>query len=179
MGNVHHLNLVNREGSATSKAKARSSLGASKKRAQRKENQEGASSSLFDTLDARLHQRLLQAEKEVDSVLLALERDFVATRAANASEVTLETLTKTIRHRFKEQLAELSAQAQFPALEREGALFAQKLAAELSQLLNLDMYRDIVARLAEADSVDDYDEFGLDRTLIARIKPIFDFFYYR
>ena len=47
------------------------------------------------------------------------------------------------------------------------------------QAFSLNFYRDVVNRLIAIDREEDHDEFGLDPELLKKIKPLFDFLYYK
>lgn len=135
----------------------------------------------FDDLAKKLEQRIHGIEKNLQDSLIILENDVEKLlKVHNPSDITedLERLSKIVETRVASSIDNLIATST-SKYNKEELKFIKDLTSQLTKLLSADMYRNILERLSETTSQTDVDEFGLDSSIIQKIKPFFDFLYYK
>jgi len=91
----------------------------------------------------------------------------------------LKTLAHELESRFSKTLSLLSEKESASKKNKELLKQIKQRTSQVIQLLSVDFYKNVIGRLGDADDEDEVDSFGMDVHLIEKIKPIFNFLYYK
>lgn len=136
----------------------------------------------FESLEERLRERLKTAHYDIERILKDIERDLSAyTPQKSAEPLSRELLEMRgrLQKKIRDTFVNLAKRTELTREEDRNLELLSRLISQLVQFLSVDFYRDVLQSLANFGKQDEYDEFGLDHTLIKRIKPLFDFLYYK
>lgn len=140
----------------------------------------------FANLATRLEDRMDKIENDLKSSLGQFEHDLHALIKAkkvlkNDTEIKtdLHQLTQTLETRMQKTLGLLMNSAKKNKKETERLEGIKKLSSELIKVLSFDFYKGVIESLRTADDVEEVDPFGMDRHLVEKVKPLFDFLYFK
>ncbi|EKD42057.1 MAG: phospholipid/glycerol acyltransferase, partial [uncultured bacterium] len=145
-----------------------------------------AETSDFSSLAERLEERIETIESDLRKSIQLLEEDFqkaIKNRKMVKDEslirTELELLSRQLEARVQKTLTLLSVREEHSRAEKQKLDTVKKLTSQLIKILSFDFYKSVLDRLGNADYAEEVDPFGMDRHLVEKIKPIFDFMYYR
>ncbi len=145
----------------------------------------------FSQLAQRLEERIGRIETEVKGSFEILEKDLqkiLKSKALQANEdhvrSELDALAQKLEERFNKTLALIgkknkSQPQTISKQEKEYVELSKKLSSQLVKVLSFDFYKKVLGHLNLSEQEEEIDPFGMDRHLVEKIKPLFDFLYYK
>ena len=140
----------------------------------------------FSTLTHKLERRLNRFESELKDSLKILEHDLHKAVVDKKAPVTdkelkseLSALSEQLERRVQKTLEGLSRDKSNTKADHERLEGVKRLVSQLTKILSFDFYKRVVDMLGTEENQPEVDPFGMDPALVAKIRPIFDFFYYK
>jgi len=140
----------------------------------------------FKGLAERLEKRIGKIEEELKSSINHLEDDihqFLKGHSGPWEEGTLkneiDALAHNLENRFTKTLSLLGKNQFSQKIDKDNLEAIRNMASQLVKVLSFDFYKNVLGNLGQRDLEEEIDPFGMDRHLIQKIKPLFDFLYYR
>lgn len=134
----------------------------------------------FSKLSQKIEERLNQIESEIKDSVSQLEHE--------VQENLKKSRLKTDEKLLKKDIQDLSQNLQKRLHQRINEIKTSKsedldhlksLSSQLTQMLSFDFYKKVIHQLSEAEVNTELDPFGMDPKMIRKIKPLFDFLYYK
>lgn len=139
----------------------------------------------FDGLAARLEERLNTIENDLRDGLSSLEDEvekiLASTKATRKDwQTDFESLSKFLESKIQNSLQSVILDRKNKKEHAELDLVAS-LAGPLAKMLSGDYLKDLFASVPndKLKSTDDVDAFGVDQNFRLKLKPFFDFLYYK
>ncbi len=139
----------------------------------------------FADLAINLEKRIAKMESTLKESMQLLEHDIEKairvnrmTKDEKGIRAELETLATQLESRVRKTLSSLQDRETNPH-DADRLDSIKRLSTHLIKILSFDFYKSVLDRLGTADYSEEVDPFGMDRRLVQKIKPIFDFMYYR
>lgn len=139
----------------------------------------------FSHLVARLEKRISRIESELKESVEWLENDIHKTLKAKKLDKEeknvkgeIEALSRTLEARIRKSLDSLTASKAEPA-NRENLSAIRNLSSQLVKILSFDFYKSVLDQLTITDREEEIDPFGMDEKVVRKIKPVFDYLYYK
>lgn len=140
----------------------------------------------FSQLAHRLEERIGKIETDLKDSIQMLETDLqrlLKTKKLEKDDKTaqkdLEVLAKQLENRVNKTLSVLSKKEVSSQKNRELLKLIKQRTSQVIKLLSLDFYKNVIGSLGHADYEEEVDPFGMDVHLVEKIKPLFDFLYYK
>lgn len=140
----------------------------------------------FSDLAVRIERSFNHIEATLSSTIENLEHDIqkmASRRLKNenpeAIEEELKSLTSQMESRIQQTLNVLSVKTKKISDDKARLDHIKQLSHQLIKVLSFDFYKNALNQLSSANFQDEVDEFGMDYHFIQRIKPIFDYLYYK
>lgn len=140
----------------------------------------------FTSLAKKLEKRISKIETDVRHSIELLEEDLHATLKSknaikNEKEIRteLEELAKKLENRFGKTLTALTREEPSVKKDKESLEKIKSLSSQLVKILSFDFYKNVLGTLVDIDQEEEIDPFGMNKRLVQKIKPIFDFLYYK
>ncbi|MBI4411395.1 MAG: acyltransferase family protein [Deltaproteobacteria bacterium] len=140
----------------------------------------------FSRLAARLEKKIGRIETELRDSISHLNkdiRDLLHTKNIAFDEKNIQTdlnaLYQQLEGRMQKTLDELSRREAHQRKEKDAVKVIKDKTSQLIKLLSLDFYKTVLGRLGSAEYEEEVDPFGMDRRLVEKIKPLFDFLYHK
>lgn len=139
----------------------------------------------FESLSKRLEEKIDKIEGEMRNSIQFLEDELIG--AIQAKKLTaaekhlkgdLENLSKQLEVRIQKTLKSLE-EGEKNKKDKRHLESIRKLTAQTVKILSFDFYKSVIDRLGNAEIEEEVDPFGMDRHLVQKIKPLFDYLYYR
>lgn len=145
-------------------------------------NSEKIPGGSFADLADNLTERIGRIESELQDSMKELESDVerLAHHHGHSKEVKeeIQNLATLLETRINASLESLIDRSK--AKNDSGELkLAQSLSSQLIRFLSTDFYKGILAKLGNDNEPSEVDEFGMDPVMVKKIKPLFDFLYYK
>ncbi|MDO8519522.1 MAG: lysophospholipid acyltransferase family protein, partial [Deltaproteobacteria bacterium] len=138
----------------------------------------------FSGLVANLEKKISKIEIELKDSIQLLESDLeTALRKSKPSrdekeiKEDLTALAGQLEERLKVSLGFLSKGTKGEEKDRLEGL--KSLSSQLVKVLSFDFYKSVLDKLTRSGAETEVDPFGMDESLVARIKPVFDYLYYK
>lgn len=136
----------------------------------------------FEALGTKLRERIGQIESKLAESMSELEDDVkrLARDKQNIKDIDVEIreLSNLIEQRITRSVEALAKNSRSQNDDKEQK-FTLDITSQLVKLLSADFYKSVLTRLKKEDTKNEVDEFGMDAVLVQKIKPIFDFLYYK
>lgn len=130
----------------------------------------------------KLEERLRRVESELKESVRMIETEIgkLAKTKKNRRELTqdVQNLSHVLENRIKKSTQTLQALPQ-PKANCEELNLTQALSSDLAKILSGQFFKKIFSRTTPDDSAVEVDDFGMDAAFVQKIKPIFDFLYYK
>lgn len=140
----------------------------------------------FSGLATKLEERIGRIESELKESLDLLEHDIarvVKARKLTANErdvrADLDALANQLEARLQKTMQWLSLRENRSREDKAHLESVKRLSSHLIKMLSFDFYKSVLDRLSTNEFQEEVDPFGMDRYMIAKIKPVFDFMYHR
>lgn len=140
----------------------------------------------FSSLVSKLEKRIGKIEEDLKDSIKILENDIqkaVLSKKKIADEKELRTelsaLSQQLESRIKKSLSILSSTTKPNSEEKEKLEGIGGLSSQLVKILSFDFYKSVLDKLAYNEQESEVDPFGRDEKLVMKIKPIFDYLYYK
>lgn len=140
----------------------------------------------FDALASKLEQRIGQIENDLRNSMGHLENDlseFLKNHSSplNESDIKndLEALVSKLENRFSKTLSFLESVPENKKIDKKNLEAISHMATHIIKVLSFDFYKNVLGNLQQKNVEEEIDSFGMDERLITKIKPVFDFLYYR
>lgn len=141
--------------------------------------------SNFDDLARKLEARISHIEAELKDSLDILDSDVQKLikkhkkrRISGEIKDDINGLAYILETRVKTSIDNLLKTRQ-KGLDEGELKSIKKLSAHLLRILSFDFYKNVLGKLKQTDGETEVDEFGMDPYLTQKIKPLFDFLYYK
>lgn len=140
----------------------------------------------FSVLAQKLEYRIGQIESNVKDSFKLLEKDIqkiIKSKGQQTDEGVLKTelegLSHKLEQRFNKTLTLLAEKEATTKKEKENLKMIKRLTSQLVKILTFDFYKSVIGTLGHTEYEEEIDPFGMDRHLVSKIKPIFDFLYFK
>lgn len=140
----------------------------------------------FAGLTSKLEERIGKIESDLKESIQTLKGDIqktIKTKKIDAGEKNvqdeLNALTREIEARIQKSLSALGEKKEIPRQEKDRLEPIKRLSSQLAKTLSFDFYKGVIDRLGSTEYEDEVDPFGLDKNFIEKIKPVFDYLYYK
>lgn len=140
----------------------------------------------FKQLAEKLEKRIVKMERDLKSSMMLLEEDIhLSLKAKNMegsekqAKEEMEHFAKQLEARIQKTLSTLQSASQMSPEEKKSIDGIKNLSSQLTKILSFDFYKGVLSRLTREDGEEEVDPFGMDRRLVAKIKPFLDFLYYK
>ncbi len=141
-----------------------------------------AANDTFAGLAKELEKRLGKIENDLKESMEILEADVnkIVRKSDDpqALEGDIANLSKTLETRIKATLDTLIAKSKSRA-DKDELKLVRETSSQLVKILSVDFFKSVLSRFNKPDDQTEVDEFGMDAHIVARIKPLFDFLYYK
>lgn len=138
----------------------------------------------FEDLAKKLESRLNKIETNIKEGIKILDEDIhkllkgeTGGEFSAALKEDVNTLARIFEERLRRSL-QTAIDTSVGRPDKEDVAAAKNLSPELAKILSFDFFKDVLARLKPLEG-GDVDEFGMDATFVQKIKPLFDFLYYK
>ena len=140
----------------------------------------------FESLSNKLESQINEIEKDLKYSIEELENDVNNLYKKNSKQnlnkefkKEFSEFSKVLENRIKKTIATLNDQAKSKT-NKEELKFIKNLTSQLVNILSFDFYNNVVSKFdKESLEKQEVDEFGMDASLIQKVKPVFDFLYYK
>ncbi len=156
------------------------------KRDVRSDKKETTESSDFAELAKKLEDRINNIETQVKGAFELLERDIqkiLKEKPVKTDEkllrTELEQLSQNLESRLSKTLSQLTNKGETNKKEKEAIEFIKRLTTQVVKVLSFDFYKSVMGRLGQAEYEEEIDPFGMDRHLVEKMRPLFDFLYHK
>ena len=139
----------------------------------------------FAGLASRLDERLNTIENDLRTGLASLENEvaeILASTKSNRSDwqADIESLSKFLESKIQNSLQSVIKDRKNKN-DREELNLVASLAGQLAQMLGRDYFKGLMTAVPndKLKATDDVDAFGVDQNFRLKLKPFFDFLYYK
>lgn len=134
--------------------------------------------NLAQNLDSRLNRLELDLTESIEMLEHHLQK--LARKNKQQKDITrdINRLSELLNTRLKKSIQALQERSQDRHDDRKVRQI-KELTAPLVKLLSFDFYRGVLRGLTREESESEVDAFGMDSLMVQRIKPFFDFLYYK
>ncbi|MBU0504958.1 hypothetical protein KJ708_03100, partial [bacterium] len=139
----------------------------------------------FEDLATKLEKRICDIEKTVKDGMHLLEDDVKKLSKKQGTHISsqefqdeINRFTKHLEERLNKTITDLQAETTTP-LTKEEFTYVKGLTNQLSNILSFDFYKNVLASSHTILNKQEVDEFGMDPMMVEKVKPLFDFLYYK
>lgn len=129
----------------------------------------------FDRIEKHLKESIEKLEHDIARV--AKSNNLVKNKEELRSE--LDALSKQLEERVQKTLRFMGQREEKSRTERDRLDRIKSVSSYLAKALSFDFYKNVLDRLGDAEYQEEVDPFGMDRHFVQRIKPIFDYLYFK
>lgn len=145
---------------------------------------EEAQTTDFSSLVKNLENKISKIEFELKDSIQLLEHDLEAAlrkskpaRQDKEIKEELAALSSQLESRIQKSLSFLAKDA--VSEEKDKLEGIRALSSQLVKVLSFDFYKSVLNKLTLTETETEVDPFGMDHAVVARIKPLFDYLYYK
>lgn len=135
----------------------------------------------FEDLAKKLDKRIQRIEDELKDSMKILESDIhrlVQKGGSPEIESDIESLAEQLEARINKTLTTL-IETSNSKFDRSELKHVKNLSNQLVRILSFDFYKDLLKHLKKNREDTEVDEFGMDPVIVQKIKPLFDFLYFK
>lgn len=140
----------------------------------------------FEGLARKIESRIDKIEKELKDSLGILESDIQKLIDKSKDQVSedeiredIQRLADVLERRLQTSLENVLSSASRSSREQEEIKYLHGLSHEFSRFLSFDFLKGVFHRTQRNFKDVEVDEFGMDPVMVKKIKPLFDFLYYK
>lgn len=136
----------------------------------------------FERLAKKLETKINKIELDLKESMNILETDIKKLSKIKGTQKDLDedmnTLSQILESRVKKSIDSL-INSSHSKMDKEELKFVKNISSQLVKILSVDFYKNVIKRLKKEEYENEVDEFGMDSIMVQKIKPFFDFLYYK